>query len=53
MPNSCPASPGGGGTRRNIGADIHMAFKAAASRSQGMSDDKQEVCNLVVINISC
>lgn len=43
VPNSCPASPGGGSSRRNIGADLTMAFHAVAARSQGMHDDGKEV----------
>ncbi|CAL8141355.1 unnamed protein product [Orchesella dallaii] len=42
VPNSCPASPGGGSSRRNIGADLQMAFHAVAKQSHGMHDDKQE-----------
>lgn len=44
VPNSCPASPSGT-SRRNIGADIQMAFHAAAARSQNR-EDKQEVIEL-------
>lgn len=43
VPNSCPASPGGGSSRRNIGADLQMAFHAV-SRSGGMHDDKEVQC---------
>jgi hypothetical protein len=43
VPNSCPTSPGSGNSRRNIGADLQMAFHAVAARSQGMrGDDKHE-----------
>lgn len=47
VPNSCPASPGGGSSRRNIGADLQMAFHAVAARSQGIHDDGKEVSFII------
>lgn len=43
VPNSCPASPGGGSSRRNIGADLQMAFNVVARGSGGMHDDGKDV----------
>ena len=39
VPNSCPASPGpgSGASRRNIGADLQMAFNRS-----GLREEKQE-----------
>ncbi|CAG7677713.1 unnamed protein product [Allacma fusca] len=43
VPNSCPASPGSGSCRRNIGADLQMVYHAVTTARSGAHQEKHDV----------
>ncbi|CAG7677711.1 unnamed protein product [Allacma fusca] len=42
VPNSCPASPGSGSCRRNIGADLQMVYHAVTTARSGAHQEKHD-----------